>query len=415
MTRAHAQADDSTVTDGAVSVVGLPAIGMSELGTAAKNVLMSADVILGSWRQLNLLSEDIDAERRPWPSPMLPALNRIFTELQGKKIAVLASGDPMFHGIGSTLCRKFPGMPIVVHSHVSSTSLACARLGWAVNRTPVHSLVSQVVESLVLPIEAGQPFLVLGRDDKTPAEICHLLVSMGQPDARVEILNDLGSANEAHAVGTAANPPQVVSVLNVIAVTPSTSGYARTPGLPDSAFLNDGQLTKSHIRALTVSALALKEGQTLWDIGGGSGSVAIECLRATDTSKAVCFEADEIRRSRILKNARKLGVSHRLAVQGTAPENYTSVPNNPDVIFIGGGLTTLGVFADAWSRLNVGGRMVINAVTVESEHQLWQLKQRYGGELVRISVSKEHAVGSFTAFQPALPVTQWVAIKELEE
>ncbi|WP_448857414.1 bifunctional cobalt-precorrin-7 (C(5))-methyltransferase/cobalt-precorrin-6B (C(15))-methyltransferase, partial [Corynebacterium matruchotii] len=153
-------------------------------------------------------------------------------------------------------------------------------------------------------------------------------------------------------------------------------------------------------------------GETLWDIGGGAGSVAIECLRATNTGKAVCFEADEIRRGRILKNARKLGVAHRLAVQGAAPDNYTSVPDNPDVIFIGGGLTMLGVFADAWNRLKVGGRMVINAVTIESEQQLWQLKQRYGGELVRLSVAKEHRIGSFAAFQPALPVTQWVATKQ---
>ena len=416
MTEPHVQirsdVDDSAVTDNTVSVVGLSAMGMSELGATAAAVLRDADVILGSWRQLNLLSDDIAAERRPWPSPMLPALNRIFGELSGKKIAVLASGDPMFHGIGSTLRRKFPHMSIVVYPHVSSASLACARLGWAVNHTGVYSLVNQVVESLVLPIEAGQPFLVLGRDDKTPMEICQLLVSMGQPDARVEILNDLGSKVEAHSVGSAAQPPQVVSVLNVIAVVPQRQGWARTPGLPDSAFSHDGQLTKSHIRALTVAALAPREGETLWDIGGGAGSVAIECLRVTNTGKAVCFEADEIRRGRILKNARKLGVAHRLAVQGAAPDNYTSVPDNPDVIFIGGGLTMLGVFADAWNRLKVGGRMVINAVTIESEQQLWQLKQRYGGELVRLSVAKEHRIGSFAAFQPALPVTQWVATKQ---
>ncbi|MDO5098219.1 MAG: precorrin-6y C5,15-methyltransferase (decarboxylating) subunit CbiE [Corynebacterium sp.] len=404
-------AGDARALETTVSVIGLPAIGMSELGAAATKALYEADVVLGSWRQLNLLADDISGDRRPWPSPMIPALPGIFAELRGKRVAVLASGDPMFHGIGSTLRRKFPDMRITVYSHVSSASLACARLGWAVDRTPVYSLVTQVVESLVLPIESGRPFLILGRDEKTPGEVCQLLVDMHQGDAQVEVLSDLGSADEAHSVGCAFHPPSVVSALNVIAVVPSKSGNPRTPGLPDSKFENDGQLTKSHIRALTVSALAPSEGDVLWDIGGGAGSVAIECLRATNTTRAVCFEIDEIRRGRILKNARTLGVAHRLAVQGEAPTNYTSVPDNPDVVFIGGGITTPGVFSGAWDRLKPGGRLVANAVTIESEQMLWKLKGRHGGTLARFDIAKEHSVGGFSTFKPALPVTQWVVTK----
>lgn len=416
MTRAHAHipsdAGDATAEDGSVSVVGISAIGMSELGQKARTALARADVILGSWRQLNLLSEDITAERRPWPSPMLPALPRIFAELEGKKIVVLASGDPMFHGIGSTLRRKFPDMPITVYSHVSSASLACARLGWAVDRTPVHSLVTQVVESLIMPIETGRPFLVLGRDEKSPGEICALLNQMGQPHARVDVLNDLGSEDEAHSSGTAARPPAVISALNVIAVIPERAGYPRTPGLPDATYSHDGQLTKSHMRALTVSAIAPREGEVVWDIGGGAGSVAIECLRVTTTTRAVCFESNELRQQRILANARTLGVSHRMAVQGSAPESYVCVPDHPDRIFIGGGLTAEGVFMGAWERLKVGGTLVANAVTIESERLLWELKQNFGGELTRIEIAKEHQVGNFSTFKPSLPVTQWVVVKK---
>lgn len=415
MSPANAQilsdAADSTATSTPVVVIGLPAGGMSELGLSARNALFEADVILGSWRQLKLLDEEITAERRPWPSPLLPALPEIFAELEGNKIAVLASGDPMFHGIGTTLKRKFPQLEIVVHSHVSSAALACARLGWATNKTPVHSLVNQVVESLVLPIENGQPFLVLGRDERSPAEICSLLLAMGQPEAKVEVFNDLGSEDEDHAIGDAANPPVVVSALNVIAVTPCKRGLPRTPGLDDEYYDNDGQLTKSHVRALTVSALAPQDGETLWDIGGGAGSIAIECLRATNTAKAVCFEINERRRQRILKNARYLGVANRLAVQAGAPENYSSVPVNPDVVFIGGGLTTDGVFADAWDRLKVGGRLVANAVTIESEQRLWKLHNTYGGEVYRFDISHVHTVGAFHSFKPSLPVTQWVVTK----
>lgn len=411
---AHVLSDaaDNTATSTPVVVIGLSAGGMSELGITARNALLDADVILGSWRQLKLLSDEITAERRPWPSPLLPALGDIFKDLEGSKIAVLASGDPMFHGIGTTLKRKFPNMEIVVHSHVSSAALACARLGWATNKTPVYSLVNQVVESLVLPIENGQPFLVLGRDERSPAEICSLLLAMGQPEARVEVLNDLGSADEDHTVGDAANPPTVVSALNVIAVIPSKRGLPRTPGLDDECYDNDGQLTKSHVRALTVSALAPQNGEMLWDVGGGAGSIAIECLRATDTAKAVCFEINERRRQRILKNARYLGVANRLAVQAGALENYSSVPVNPDIVFIGGGLTAEGVFEGAWDRLKVGGRLVANAVTIESEQKLWKLHDTYGGEIYRFDISRIHAVGSFHSFKPSLPVTQWVVTKD---
>lgn len=399
---------DAVARTGSVSVIGLSAGGVSELGFSARDALRQAEVILGSWRQLNLVPDDFLAERRPWPSPMLPALDAIFADLRGKKVAVLASGDPMFHGIGSTLRRRFPQLSIVVYSHVSSASLACARLGWAVDRTPVHSLVTQVVESLVQPIETGKPFLVLGRDERSPGEVCQLLIDMDQPHARVEVLSDLGGADESHTTGTAARPPAVVSALNVIAVVPARAGHPATPGLPDDTYDHDGQLTKQHIRTLSVSALGLRPGETLWDIGGGAGSVAIEALRATPGTKAVCFESHEQRRARIITNARNLGVAHRLAVQGPAPEAFGSVPVNPDAIFIGGGLTQPGVFDNAWQRLKPGGRLVANAVTVESAALLWQLRQIFGGQIAEFRISTERPVGSFTALQPALPVAQWV-------
>ena len=301
-----------------------------------------------------------------------------------------------------------PPFPLVVYSHVSSASLACARLGWAVDRTPVHSLVTQVVESLVLPIESGLPFLVLGRDERSPGEVCQLLMDMDQPTARVEVLSDLGGVDESHAVGSAARPPAVVSALNVIAVIPARAGKPTTPGLPDDTYDHDGQLTKQHVRALSVAALGLRAGETLWDIGGGAGSVAIEALRGSTDTKAVCFETNEQRRARIFSNARTLGVAHRLAVQGAAPEAFGSVPVNPDAIFIGGGLTQPGVFDNAWQRLTPGGRLVANAVTVESAALLWQLRETYGGHITEFRISTEKPVGSFTTLSPALPVTQWV-------
>ncbi|AKE41204.1 precorrin-6Y C5,15-methyltransferase [Corynebacterium kutscheri] len=396
-----------------VSVVGIGAGGFAELGRSAQKVLLEAAVIIGSWRQLGLLPDHISGLRHPWPSPMLPSIPEIFANFQGQRIVVLGSGDPMFHGIGTTLRKVLPQLDFNVYPQPSSASLACARLGWALDRTPVESLVTNEVNTLLLRIQEGNRFLVLGRDENSPQQICDFLVTAGQPQAIIEVLNDLGGVDESYTQGTAAQPPSVVSSLNVIAIShllPPT--LSRVPGLNDDLFTNDGQLTKQHIRALTVSALRPKEGETLWDIGGGAGSIAIEFLRATQTSHAVCFEQEPSRQQRILDNALQLGVAHRLAVQASAPDNYTCVPDNPDVIFIGGGLTAPGVFDGAWQRLNDGGRLVANAVTIESEQKLIELRRQLGGSLSRFAMSHERGVGSFSAFQSAFPVTQWSIIKE---
>ncbi|MCS4489350.1 precorrin-6y C5,15-methyltransferase (decarboxylating) subunit CbiE [Corynebacterium sp. ES2794-CONJ1] len=403
---------DSSARGGAhISVVGMSARGIVDLNEEALAALASSDLVLGSWRQLNLLGEEISAERRPWPSPLVPALKDIFDTIGERKVAVLASGDPMFHGIGTTLKRIFPDMPLTIYPYMSSASLACARLGWALDTTPVHSVVSQPIESLTIPIEEGRPFLVLGRDETTPRLLCALLRDLDQPDAQVEILNDLGGADESHAVGTASNPPAVVSALNIIAVTPSRCGLPLTPGLPDDTYISDGQLSKAHIRALSVAALAPRAGDIIWDIGGGSGSVVIECLRSTSTARGVCFEDRSDRRERIDFNARKLGVSHRLTIAGTAPESVISEKTRPHRVFIGGGLTHPGVFDSAWEKLLPGGRLVANAVTIESEALVVNLRRQYGGSLTRVNISTEQHIGEFTAFKPSYPIVQWVIDK----
>ncbi|MCS4535071.1 precorrin-6y C5,15-methyltransferase (decarboxylating) subunit CbiE [Corynebacterium sp. HS2168-gen11] len=402
---------DATAAADSVSVIGISAQGMSELGQAAKTALFHADVILGSWRQLNLISDDVPGERRPWTSPLLPALSKVFAELEGKRIAVLTSGDPMFHGIGALLKRKLPHKQVVIYSHVSSASLACARLGWQLERTPVYSLVNAVVETLVLAIESGQRFLVLGRDEKTPLEICELLVHMGQPQAQVEILSDLGSSDETIASGHAAKPPVVVSALNVIAVTPEYATLSRAPGLPDDCYDHDEYILPSHIRAVAIAALAPREQEVIWVIGGGAGSIAIEALRTTHTTRAVVFEQDQLRQARILKNSRNLGVCHRIAIQGSAPEKYIDVPDSPEKIFIGGGLTCDGVFEGAWERLQPGGRLVVHATTAETEQFIWELHAIFGGMITKFEIAHTQQIGAFHTLQPDVPVTQWVVEK----
>ncbi|WJZ02626.1 bifunctional cobalt-precorrin-7 (C(5))-methyltransferase/cobalt-precorrin-6B (C(15))-methyltransferase [Corynebacterium freiburgense] len=399
-----------TDADPPIEVVGIGADGFSSLNEAAQFAILHADIVIGSWRQLNLLPEGCRAERRPWPSPLLPSIEPLFQEFIGKHIVVLASGDPMFHGIGTTLIRIFGVHRVHIHSAPSSISLACARLGWPVDATPVVSLMSKPVASMIPIVDSGQPFMVLCRDETSVGEIASLLVSLGHEAAKLIVLSDLGSADEQQLSGTAILPPKPVSSLNILAIIPNGPTHSCVPGLPDSEYETDGQLTKQDIRALTISALAPKDGETLWDIGGGTGSIAIEAMRAVPSLSAYCFEINEERRTRIARNAVALGVP-TLQVLGSAPKALLDAPT-PDVIFIGGGITSASVFETAWAALPLGGRLVANAVTIESEQKLWQLRKQYGGTMIRMEISHEHPVGAFTTMKPALPVVQWRVLKE---
>lgn len=393
-----------------ITVVGLPAAGIAELGRSAQSALAQADIIFGSWRQLNLLGDATTAERQPWPSPLVPAMRELLLEQRGRNIVVLASGDPFFHGIGSTLLRLVPELSLQVIPAPSSVSLACARLGWAVQDTPVVSLVTGTVAGIGRMLDVASQFFILARDEASLSEVAEYLCQHNASTAAVGVLQDLGSADEVITWGSAQHPPAVSSALYIIAVICDPAQqyrYSIAPGLPDTAFAHDGQLTKQKIRALTVIALAPRPGEVLWDVGGGSGSIAIEWLRLVPTTRAVTFERDEVRCQRISDNAHRLGVAERLAILHAAPQAYFEVPDAPDAIFIGGGLTAPDVFDEAYNRLKPGGRLVANAVTVESQHRLWELRNAFGGSITQIQLSTEHAVGSFHALQAALPLWQW--------
>ncbi|APT84743.1 precorrin-6y C5,15-methyltransferase (decarboxylating) subunit CbiE [Corynebacterium aquilae] len=395
-------------SDSVIDVIGIGAGGFAELGASAQALIRDADAVMGSTRQLDLLPEDVAAQRVPYPRPLMPNLHSTFERLAGQTVVVLGSGDPMFHGIGTTLIREFGPKRVRVWPSASSVSLACARLGWALNETQALSCVTQPVASIIPAVESGHPFVVLGRDRQTPDEVWALLCALGHAEADVWLLSDLGSPSEVVAKGTAASPPQTLSALNVIAVVPHGPYRSLLPGLDDEAYDNDGQLTKQDVRAWTVCALQPHAGCHLWDIGGGSGSIGIEVLRAVPSASATCFEKDPVRGERIRFNASRLGTP-RLKVAGAAPEALAAeaAVRRPDIVFIGGGLTADNVFESAWEHLVEGGLLVANAVTLESEQRLATLRLAYGGQLRRIEVYQEHAVGSFTTMRPALPVTQW--------
>jgi precorrin-6Y C5,15-methyltransferase (decarboxylating) len=408
----HAAAPGPTPapTGSAVVVVGIGADGWDGLPVASRAAVERADVLLGSARQLALVPGSVGAERVPWPSPLSEALPGVLDRQAGRATVVLASGDPMLSGIGTTLTRLLGHDRVRVLPAPSSVSLACARLGWAVEDTTVVTLVGRPVELLHPHVQPGRRLLVLGSDAGTPAAVAALLTGRGFGSSTLTVLGNLGGASESVDVGTAAawsgsSPALAVTAVECVA-DPGAVPLPTTPGLPDDAFEHDGQLTKSDVRAVVLARLAPVPGGLLWDVGGGAGSIGIEWMRVHPASRAVAVEASPERAARIGRNARALGVPHLRVVTGRAPEALAGLPR-PDAVFVGGGVTAPGLLDACWDALPSGGRLVATAVTVESEAVLAGWFARAGGDLVRIGVQHAEPVGRFTGWRPAMPVTIW--------
>ncbi|RPA20080.1 precorrin-6y C5,15-methyltransferase (decarboxylating) subunit CbiE [Gordonia sp. OPL2] len=390
-------------------VVGIGADGWDGLGARAQDELAGARVILGSARQLDLLPP-LSAEVRRWRSPMSAHLRTVLDDPSDDTVHIVASGDPMFHGIGTTVVRAAGIDRVRVIPAVSSASLACARLGWDLTGVEIVSTVTHDVDSVVDALSDGRDLLVLSRDHTTPDDVAHLLTANGFGWSSMTVLEQLGGDRERIVRGVARTWRQPAGdPLNVVAVSCVGPRRSRVPGRPDDDYRHDGQITKQPIRSLTVSALAPTCRQLLWDIGSGSGSVAIEWLRAEPTGRVVAFERDATRSDVIVENARRHGVHDRLTVRGAAPDACAGAPD-PDSVFVGGGLDT-SVLDVAWDALVPGGRLVANAVTVENQTIVAQWHARHGGSLRRFSIETAGPLGSMTTWRPSLPIVQWVVDK----
>jgi precorrin-6B C5,15-methyltransferase / cobalt-precorrin-6B C5,C15-methyltransferase len=404
--------DGPDTTSSTIDVVGIGADGWQGLPGQVRRLLSGAATVLGSPRQLDLLPDDVAARRVPLPSPLLPGLADLLDRPNGPTV-VLASGDPLWHGIGATLVRLLGAERVRVHPHPSSLSLACARLGWPVPEVTTVNVLTRPIELAAARLSPGRRLLVLGPGRGTVAEVARLLRGHGLGASRVIALSDLGAAEERVLEGTALDPPVAGSDLTVVAVhchpdrpdDPMPEG-STTPGLPDDVYDHDGQLSKRDVRASALAHLRPRPGELLWDVGAGAGSVAIEWLRHHPSCRALAIERDPGRAERIARNAHRLGVPGLRVLPVAAPAGLAGL-DRPDAVFVGGGVTAPGMLDAAWAALRPGGRLVAHAVTVESEAVLLAARAARGGELTRLRVEHLERLGSFSTWRPALAVTQW--------
>ena len=396
-----------------LAVVGVGEDGIDGLTPAARKLVAQAAFVVGGKRHL-ALAGPLKAETMVWPSPIENALDAIEAH-RGNSVCVLATGDPFFFGVGAMLMRRFAAEEMICVPAPSAFALAAARLGWSEQDCALLTLHGRPLEAIIPHLHDGARILALSWDDATPAKLAALLTARGMGRSKLTICEAMGGPCErirtTEARGFAL---ENVAALNTIALEVALSSGARilprAPGLPDHWFEHDGQITKREIRAITLSQLAPRRGELLWDVGSGSGSIAIEWMLADASNNAVAIEVRHDRAERIACNALSFGVPGLSVVTGEAPQVFIDLPK-PDAIFIGGGASAPGMIERAFDALPPGGRLIVNAVTLATQAACVDWRARWGGELAQISVAHAEPVGRYSGWRAAMPIVQWRLVK----
>ena len=398
-----------------ITVIGIGEDGLDGLSSKARRLIDEAEVLVGGNRHLSKVP--VGGEQRiDWDGGFDAAFEKI-EKMKNRRVVVLASGDPLHYGVGTNIVRRFGAERVNVIPAPGAFSLAAAAKGWPLADVECLTVHGRALEVVTLYLTPGRRLLVLSRDGETPEKLAGLLTARGFGQSRITVLGNLGGDDETRLEGTAEKwTGKTAPDLNTIAVEcvagDGADVLARVPGLPEDAFEHDGLITKREVRAATIARLMPLPGQTLWDVGAGSGAVAIEWLRAEPSSSALAVERDPQRAAVIGRNAQSLGVPRLTVIEGEAPAALKDLEPRPDAVFVGGGVSVPGLLEACWDALSPGGRLVANGVTLEAEQRLLAFRNVCGGDLTRLAVSRAAPVGRHHTFRPFKEVTQLAAVKK---
>ncbi|WP_417433924.1 precorrin-6y C5,15-methyltransferase (decarboxylating) subunit CbiE [Hoeflea sp.] len=401
-----------------LTIIGIGDNGLDSLTPPARTLFDAAQTIIAPERVLARINCG-GRETIPWTFGIKDTIAFVMAR-RGTPVTILATGDPMFYGVGATLMRDLDKAEMRVIPSPSAFSLAASRLGWALQDVAMISLHGRSVHGLASHVQPGNRILALTSSGRTVVEAAQILSARGFGRSEMHVLEHIGGPDERikilRADRIAADKPDFAD-FNTLAIAceaqPGAVLLPSVPGLPDEAFEHDGQLTKREVRAVTLARLGPVPGGLMWDVGAGCGSIGIEWIRSARGAKAIAIEASEARRTMMAHNALTLGAPGLDIIAGTAPDALADLAM-PDAVFIGGGISHDGVFEAAWDALKPSGRMVANAVTVEGEARLFALQAVHGGELIRMQVSRAEPVGRYLGWKPMMPVTLWSVTKGLD-
>ena len=399
-----------------LDIIGIGEDGVDGLSKAALAKLEAAQLIVGGDRH-HSLTPNVNADRIAWPSPFDAMIEKICS-FKGKRIVVLVTGDPLWYSVGARILKSIPREEVRFYPQLSAFQWVSARMGWSLADCETLTIHGRANSQVVPYLAPNVRLLVLTQNSESPAIVAELLTQRGFGKSKMSALAAVGGEREERFDGLAESWAHEVPDFHTLAVEciagEGAKWYPRTGGLPDEAFVSDGQMTKQDVRAATVAKLAPYPDALLWDVGAGCGSVSVEWTRAGRGALAIAIESKSERVAMIEENAINLGAEKIAIVASSAPDALNEL-DAPDAVFIGGGLTTDGVFETTWKALREGGRLVANTVTLESEARLIELHKTHGGELVRLAVQKAEAVGPYRGWRAAMPVTQWCVTKPYED
>lgn len=393
-----------------LNIVGIGEDGMDGLTPVTRSTVQQAEVVIGGERHHGL-TPNLEVERIAWPSPFDALLDTILKH-RGKRVVVLATGDPLWYSVGPKIAKAFEAKEVVFHPQLSAFQWLAVRMGWSLADLETLTVHGRPVQQMIPFIRPNARLLLLTTGAQTPSEVAEILTARGYGASRITVFGALGGDRETRFDGLASGWDHIVPDFNSMAVECIAGDGAQIVplmGLPDDAFASDGTMTKQEVRAITLAKLMPMRGAVLWDIGCGSGSVAIEWMRGARDAVAFGVEPRADRIALATQNALALGAPRLTVIEGRAPECLANFPT-PDAVFVGGGLTE-ETFEFAWDALPVHGRFVANAVTLETEAILRDLHSKFGGQLIRLSVERAEPVGRLTGWRPAMTVTQWSLVK----
>ncbi len=400
-----------------LSVIGINENGVDGLSAQARALISSAELVVGGARHLELAKNLIKCKCKIWENPIEKSIEKILS-YRNLPVAVLASGDPFCYGVGVTIACHIPIEEMLVIPAPSCFTLAAAKLGWALQDTVTIGLNGRAIEKIIPHLQPKAKIMALSTDETTPALLAELLAKRGFSEAKFWVLEHLGGEKERiREFGIQGSGFGDITKLNMIAIEIPDNAEMKALALPiaaglaDDLFENDGQLTKRAVRAITISSLAPRKGELLWDIGLGAGSVAIEWLLRSPANRAIGFEKNPQRAARAARNSLVLGVPDLQIIEGNAPEILQGI-EPPDAVFIGGGAGNPQTIEVAWNALKSGGRLVVNSVTLETESVVIAACKQYGGSIIRIGIERSEAVGTMTSLRPAMSVLQWIVTKD---
>ncbi len=397
-----------------LSIIGVGEDGFDRLSKPARALLEQAEVLVSSQRIFNLLG-DCDKERITWSNNFSETVEKILA-LKPRKVCILATGDPMFFGIGSTLTRYVSADETDVVPSLSIFSLICAKMMWSQSDAVAISLHGREINSLLRFLHPAAKLVLLSHDNQTPKKVAELLCHVGYEKSKMQVFEHLDGEQETISQTTTDEfALDNISGFNTIALECNAEQaklpVSRIPGLADHYFSSDGVMTKQHVRALTLCSLAPKSGETLWDVGAGSGTIAIEWLRSVEGTKAYAIEQLPERIDYIHQNANKLGTPELNIIESVADSQTLRKLPEPDAIFIGGGSSDYELIHYCWERLKPNGRLVINSVSVDAEQNLLRAVKEFGGELSRIAVEHLQSLGKQQAWKPERTISHYYVLK----